>query len=433
MRQCFMIWIVGCCVGCGGPSATVGGCEGASDGTVCEPGRICVAERCLLSRCGDHVRDAMAGEQCDDGNAVDGDGCQIDCTVSCASAEDCSDGQSCNGEEVCAPATHACVPAPDNAPDGTSCRAGGVGAGICRLGVCVSPGCGNGAPDAGEECDDANAQDGDGCNNDCTFTCTAENGALRCDDGNPCTGIETCDAQSHLCRPGTVVVCADADACTMDLCWGGTGACEFPLADNDGDGEADRGAYPSCGTDCNDSDPSTCAACPELCDAIDQDCDGDPMPSTTPLWYRDCDGDGFAAAGAESMPYCGDGAPAPTDGCAWTPTAPVAPDVDCLDADPDVHPGQTAFFATPISGADAAVDFDYDCSAVEEPQHTVTGASPVCLVLHGACSVSSSGTPPGWAASSVPECGATSAYLSCGIVRGGACGQLTRMQAQSCR
>src|SRR5207302_7054316 len=35
-----------------------------------------------LSTCGDGVRDAEAGEQCDDGNAVSGDGCEADCTRS---------------------------------------------------------------------------------------------------------------------------------------------------------------------------------------------------------------------------------------------------------------------------------------------------------------------------------------------------------------
>lgn len=34
-----------------------------------------------LSRCGDGIRDAAAGEECDDGNLMPGDGCEADCAV----------------------------------------------------------------------------------------------------------------------------------------------------------------------------------------------------------------------------------------------------------------------------------------------------------------------------------------------------------------
>ncbi len=65
--------------------------------------------------CGNGITEA--GEECDDGNAVSGDGCENDCTLTEA-----------------------------------------------------WPACGNGIIEDGEECDDGNAVSGDGCENDCTLT-----------------------------------------------------------------------------------------------------------------------------------------------------------------------------------------------------------------------------------------------------------------------
>jgi len=36
---------------------------------------------CSLTRCGDQVVDGIRGEQCDDGNGIDGDGCSVSCTL----------------------------------------------------------------------------------------------------------------------------------------------------------------------------------------------------------------------------------------------------------------------------------------------------------------------------------------------------------------
>jgi cysteine-rich repeat protein len=59
------------------------------------------------------TRNLALGEQCDDGNAVDGDGCDSNCTITV---------------------------------------------------------CGNGIATIGEICDDGNAVNGDGCDSNCTIT-----------------------------------------------------------------------------------------------------------------------------------------------------------------------------------------------------------------------------------------------------------------------
>src|SRR5438105_2321918 len=58
------------------------------------------------------------------------------------------------------------------------------------------PQCGNGTLEMGEECDDGNFVTGDGCDNDCTFTCHQD---LDCDDHEPCNGVDHCTAD-HRCQ-----------------------------------------------------------------------------------------------------------------------------------------------------------------------------------------------------------------------------------------
>ena len=87
------------------------------------------------------------------------------------------------------------------------------------------------------------------------------------------------------------VDCDDADANTFP---GAPEICD--LADNDCDGiippdelDADGDLQGTCGGDCDDSDASIYDGAPEVCDAIDQDCDGDLLEA-----FTDTDGDGEA-------------------------------------------------------------------------------------------------------------------------------------------
>ena len=153
--------------------------------------------------CGDGYVDA--GEQCDDGNTTDGDGCSANCTVeaddSCDDVDQDQDGQvdedfvstplSCgigvcqvnttstcvNGNEV-----SNCIPgAPtgsdndcdnqDNDCDGMVDEAG--------LNCPPPPVCGNNVVEAGEQCDDDNTTDGDGCSANCTFEGICGNGIVE--------------------------------------------------------------------------------------------------------------------------------------------------------------------------------------------------------------------------------------------------------------
>ncbi len=85
--------------------------------------------------------------------------------------------------------------------------------------------CGNGVVDEDEQCDDGNSDDGDGCENDCSFTCS--------DAISDCPADAVGDCQRPVCIAVSAgAVCAtetdesdfpdDGDPCTADRCEGST-------------------------------------------------------------------------------------------------------------------------------------------------------------------------------------------------------------------
>lgn len=198
--------------------------------------------------CGDGTRDwsgTTGGEDCDDGNTRNGDGCSSDCLyeggvavdgiyATCGNGtvevgEDCEDastdsdkvddGDGCSSEclyegaSVCA---YECQNG-SGATNGESCS--GLGATTCPSGytcqAAVSPCCGDGTvdyssvtdawADRSEDCDDGNADDGDGCSSACLSEGSNENystllgGPSYCGDGtvdhtSAGAGGEECDA-----------------------------------------------------------------------------------------------------------------------------------------------------------------------------------------------------------------------------------------------
>lgn len=210
------------------------------DGTVCETdsdkstSQICLATHCTLSTCGDGYRDPNALEVCDDGNAVDGDGCDTNCTFPCTTAEQCDDLVTCNGQETCDTSKGYCV-ADLPVAMATACDADSNGAtrDICLAFSCVASACGDALVDqgAGETCDDGNTTSGDGCSADCKSSEVCGNGVVdaskneSCDDGNT-VGGDGCspDCKStEVCGNGVVdiskgEVCDDANATGGDGC-----------------------------------------------------------------------------------------------------------------------------------------------------------------------------------------------------------------------
>ncbi len=125
-----------------------------------------------------------------------------------------------------------------------------------------------------------------------------------------------CDDADPAFNPG-----ASEDDCTDPAdynCDGSTG-----YSDDDGDG------YAAC-EDCDDSDAAVNPDASELCNGVDDDCDGDldePDADDASTWYADTDGDGYGDIGATTV-AC--------DQPAGFVSAAYA--TDCDDSDADISP-----------------------------------------------------------------------------------------------
>jgi hypothetical protein len=131
---------------------------GCTDDDVCTDADVCAEGLCV------------PGPQldCDDSNLCTDDSC--DSIMGCEYVNNsiaCDDNDLCTDGDVCGGGT--CVPG-----SAITCDDGDV----CTNNTCepdqgcvytvFTPCCGNGIPEAGEQCDDGNDVNGDGCNNDCT-------------------------------------------------------------------------------------------------------------------------------------------------------------------------------------------------------------------------------------------------------------------------
>lgn len=175
-----------------------------------------------VDTCGDGVVEGV--EQCDDGdaNGTSGARCTTGCVWVCVTDVVCTDMDPCNGTETCV--DHACV-AGTALNDGESCGTGK----LCRNGACGDASCGDGFVTAPEECDDANATAGDGCENDCTFSCLSTDSTRNCTPADACAGQGTCNDSTHTCTPGSAL--PDNTSCgTGGYCKAGT--CTQPMCGN---------------------------------------------------------------------------------------------------------------------------------------------------------------------------------------------------------
>ena len=239
-------------------------------------------------RCGDGNRDS--DEVCDDGNEVDGDGCSATCAsdescgngiVDAAADELCDDGNNVSGDG-CGPACRSDETCGNSVVDlgvGERCDDGNTTAGDGCSADCTSEEtCGNGVLDPSEACDDGNTLAGDGCD----ATCAVESCSTPadCDDGEPCSGVETCDA--GVCARAAPL--ADGDACDADADPGTRDVCVFEtcVASACGDRFLDAGASPP--EQCDDGDTDVGDGCGATCQlescTMDGDCDDENQCTT---------------------------------------------------------------------------------------------------------------------------------------------------------
>jgi cysteine-rich repeat protein len=194
--------------------------------------------------CGDGILDRF--EECDDGNVIDGDGCQSECALPL-----CGDGVLDAGE--------ACDD--DNAQSCDGCSD------TCSIEVGLV--CGDGILNAvcGEECDDGNTQDADGCQGNCLLPLCGDSildPDEDCDDGN----LELCDGCSSSCAFEPGFIC--------------------------GDGTANA----ACGEECEDGNTDSCDGCSAICTVEPGPVCGDGI--VNPLCEECDDGNGLAGDRCEA-------------------------------------------------------------------------------------------------------------------------------------
>lgn len=231
--------------------------------------------------------------------------------VECVLASDCDDGVYCNGTERCDEGT--CVGGTAPCGEGTACDE--------STDSCGAP-CS--APDA----------DGDG------------HEAIAC-------GGDDCDDSDADVHPGATEICDDIDQDCDPSTLG--------ITDADGDGAiSDRCCNGErCGPDCDDSTLARRPSQLEICDSVDNDCDGsvDEEMNDVP-WYPDTDSDLF-----------GDGDATPTISCVPVPGSSLL-GTDCDDTSSSNGP----------LGTEVCDGVDNDCNGLtDEGCPPTSGTMAVCM------------------------------------------------------
>src|SRR5690606_6759271 len=158
--------------------------------------------------------------------------------------------------------------------------------------------------------------------------------------------------------PGAADVCNGVDDdCDGAIDEGAATTTWYADADGDGFGDASatvRACAPPPGfvanaDDCDDTDAAINPDAAEVCNEVDDDCDGaiDEGAIDDATWYADADGDGF-------------GDPAVSQQACRRPAGTVSNDDDCDDTRASVHPGAPEVVADGI---------DQNCDGVDTCYH----------------------------------------------------------------
>jgi hypothetical protein len=186
--------------------------------------------------------------------------------------------------------------------------------------------------------------------------------------GDPSALILACD--EPISASGDATDCDDTDAAVspagIEICNGVDDDCDDTIdlesadestwyADEDGDGYGDPddstlgcdapAGYGADATDCDDADAAINPDATEVCNDLDDDCDGavDAGATDASTWYADADADGY-------------GDPSVATSACVQPTGSVADALDCDDADAAINPDATEVCNDLDDDCDGAVD-----------------------------------------------------------------------------
>ncbi len=202
--------------------------------------------------------------------------------------------------------------------------------------------------------------DGDGYGNGSVSqeSCDAPSGyvgnSLDCDDFSAttspasyevCDGVDNdCDGSADEDAINAVTFYEDQDGDGYGVVSSSTSACTAPSG------------YAATSGDCNDADNAIHPSASEVCDTVDNDCDGatdeDAVDAAT--WYRDADNDGYGDT-SDTSTTCD------------TPTGYVGDATDCDDTAAGVYPGASETCDGVDNDCDGTSDEDTEGTAISCP------------------------------------------------------------------
>ena len=191
---------------------------------------------CLEATCGDSFT-WIGEEECDDGNADNTDACLDTCENAY-----CGDGYVWAGHEICDEGIL------NGQPLHCDAECGGI----------TPPVCGNSVTEEGEECDDGNLDNNDGCNSQCVLEVCGD-GIVQDGIGEECEYDSQCNDQDYhtddicnTCICENLIICQDECIPGSDnICWQDAVTILECRNDFDSDPCYEYGEY----YDCSENDP----------------------------------------------------------------------------------------------------------------------------------------------------------------------------------
>ena len=310
------------------------------------------------------------------------------CTTWCGDGLPCPEGHVCHGDGHCVPhgaAVCTCLEGGDSQGYSTDCSVSNNAGSCTGLRVCEHAGmtvCSAEVP-MPESCD--------GVDNDCDGLTDENLGGGDCllvNEFGSCSGQVVCEFAAEHCdgAPPEVEKCDGLDNnCDGKVDGPGSAGCTLYYPDFDQDGFGAN--FPECqcvmkpfyvtnNLDCDDFNAAKNPSVPELCDATDNDCDGQADEG--------CDGDGDGYC--NSVPLI------------WGELFVCkSVQLDCNDAAPDVYPGAAELCDGVDNDCDgqADEDCDGDGDGYCNPGATLYGGGFVCKYPGQDCNDSDAAVHPG--------------------------------------